>query len=56
MQSDIKELEDELRRMFEKCGEVESVVAKRNRNSEYCFAFVEMKEQAGATECIKEYQ
>jgi RNA recognition motif-containing protein len=42
-----------LRRLFEKHGTVENIVAKRNRNSEYCFAFVEMKDHAAAAECVK---
>jgi len=28
-------------------------VAKRNKNSEYCFAFAELKDQAAAAECVK---
>lgn len=30
-------------------------MAKRNRNSEYCFAFAEMKDHAAAAECVKKY-
>jgi len=41
-------VEDELKRMFEKHGVIENLVAKRNRNSDYCFAFAEMKEHAAA--------
>ena len=52
-QADIEEVEKELRRLFEKCGNVVNLVAKRNRNSEYCFAFVEMKDHAAALECVK---
>jgi hypothetical protein len=31
------------------------VVAKRNRNAEYCFAFAEMKDHAGAASCVNQY-
>ncbi len=48
-------MEDELKRMFEKYGVIENLVAKRNRNSDYCFAFAEMKEHASAVECVKKY-
>lgn len=51
----MKELENDLRKMFEKYGEVESVVAKRNRNAEYCFAFAEFKDHAGAAACVSQY-
>jgi hypothetical protein len=39
--------------LFEKCGTVENIVAKRNKNSEYCFAFAELKDHAAAIECVK---
>ena len=39
-QTDLAEIETELRKLFEKYGTIDSIVAKRNRNSEYCFAFV----------------
>ena len=55
IQADTKELEDELRKLFEKYGTVESLVAKRNRNAEYCFAFAEMKEYSAAQQCVKTY-
>ena len=41
--------------MFEKFGPIETLVAKRNRNSEYCFAFVEMKDHQAAADCVREY-
>jgi hypothetical protein len=34
---------------------VENIVAKRNKNSEYCFAFAELKDHAAAAECVKKY-
>lgn len=37
-----------MRKMFEKYGEVDTLVAKRNRNSEYCFAFAEIKNHEAA--------
>jgi hypothetical protein len=42
--------------MFEKYGEVDNIVCKRNRNSEYCFAFAEFKDHNAAKECVKQYQ
>lgn len=55
IQADLKDVEDELKRMFEKHGVIENLVAKRNRNSDYCFAFAEMKEHSAAVECVKKY-
>ena len=52
----MQEIETELRKLFEKYGAIENIVAKRNRNSEYCFAFVEMKTYASALDCVKKYE
>ena len=53
--SDLKKIETELGRLFEECGPVVAVIAKRNRNSEYCFAFAEMQTPAAAQDCVKKY-
>jgi len=46
-------MEEKLRKMFETCGVVDTVVVKKNRTSEYCFAFAELKDHSAAQECIK---
>ena len=48
-QSDLKQVEEELRKNFSHYGELESVVTKRSFNGAYCFAFIEYKEGEDAT-------
>ena len=52
-QAELQDIEAEFRKLFEKYGTVANIVAKRNRNSEYCFAFIDMKDRASAEECVK---
>ena len=52
-QANEKDLEDELRTLFEKYGTIETLTVKRSRNADYHFAFMEYKQGEDAAEAIK---
>lgn len=49
----IPQLEAELWEKFARFGNLDSVVAKKSFNNEYCYAFIEYKEGEDASEAVK---
>ena len=56
MKADLKELEAELREIFSKYGEIETVMPKRSFNQTYCYAFIDFKEGEDATLAVEKYR